>query len=63
MKQNTQKANTLIREKAKEYGLCLWQVADMLNISYDGFIRKLRHELSEEERDFIISVIENGGKQ
>ena len=63
MKQNTQKANTLIREQAKEYGLCLWQVADMLNISYDGFIRKMRHELSEEERDFIISVIENGGKQ
>ena len=57
-----EKANVMIRDKAKEHGLCLWQVADVLGISYDGLIRKLRHELSEDERDFIISAIENGGK-
>lgn len=57
-----EKANTRIREKVKESGLCLWQLADMLGISYDGLIRKLRHELPEEEQGYILSVIEKGGK-
>ena len=42
--------NTDIRSEIKTAGLYLWQIADALGINDGNFSRKLRHELSDEEK-------------
>lgn len=50
--------NIDIREAAANAGVKLWQIADKLGI-YDGnFSRRLRKELSEEEKKKIFSIID-----
>lgn len=49
--------NTDIRTAAKEANLHLWQVAEGLGICDSAFSRKLRHELPEDEKAKIRSVI------
>lgn len=49
--------NQKIRETAKEKGVALWQVADKINISEPTMTRKLRHELSKDETERILSII------
>lgn len=49
--------NTDIRIAAKEANLHLWQVAEGLGICDSAFSRKLRHELPEDEKAKIRSVI------
>lgn len=49
--------NTDIRLKAKENGVPLWKIADKLNISEPTMTRKLRKELSDEEKTKIIGII------
>lgn len=50
--------NIDIREAAARAGVKLWQIADKLGI-YDGnFSRRLRNELSEEEKKKIFSIID-----
>ena len=50
--------NQDIRERAKQAGVKLWQIADELNL-YDGNLsRKLRKELPQEEKNQIYSIIE-----
>ena len=39
-------------------GLKLWQIADALGIADSCFSRKLRHELLEEEKAVILSIID-----
>lgn len=50
-------ANARIREAAKAAGIRLWQVAEKYGISDGNFSRKLRRELSEEERNKILEII------
>lgn len=42
--------NTDIRKYAKTHGVRLWQIADELGISEITMSRKLRYELSEDEK-------------
>ena len=51
------KANNDIRNYAKEKGVLLWEIAEKLNINDGNFSRKLRKELSEDEKDEIIIII------
>lgn len=50
-------ANVEIREAAKRSGVKLWQIAENIGLSDATFSRKLRRELSEDERDRVLSVI------
>ena len=50
--------NNEIRAKAKEKSVKLWQIADALKISEPTITRKLRHELSEEEKQKILALID-----
>ena len=52
------KANMKIREKAKIRGVRLWQIADALNLQESMFSKKLRKELTDEEKDEILAVID-----
>ena len=50
-------ANADIRKAAKEAGVSLWELADYMNISEPTLTRKLRRELSEDEKcDLIIDI-------
>lgn len=42
---------------AKQYGVCLWMVADALGIQDSALSRKLRRELPAEEKEKIFSII------
>lgn len=50
-------ANTDIKEIAKKSNIKLWQIADKLQISDITFSKKLRKELSKEEKEKIKSII------
>lgn len=49
--------NQDIRAEIKTAGLYLWQIADALGINDGNFSRKLRHELSDEEKAKIRAII------
>jgi len=51
--------NVDVRLKAVESGVRLWQVAQALGITDGSFSRKLRTELSDEEKTEIFSVIKS----
>lgn len=51
-------ANVEIREKAKKNGVKLWMVAEALGMADSAFSRKLRHELAANEREQVLSVID-----
>ena len=48
------RANADIREKAKEAGVCLWEVAAACGVNDGNFSRKLRLELPQEEKEKIL---------
>lgn len=50
--------NKDIRLKAERAGVKLWQIAEMLGITDSTFSRKLRKELSAEEKEKIFCIIE-----
>ena len=52
------RANSDVREKAKQAGVCLWQVAAAYGINDGNFTRKLRMELPEEEKQRIFGIID-----
>ena len=52
-------SNKEIRNKAKEKGVKLWEVAEALKIQESGLSRKLRHELPENEKTEILDIIES----
>lgn len=54
--------NIEVREQAKALNVKLWQIADCLGVTDSTFSRKLRKELSAEEKDRIMSVIEELSK-
>ena len=53
------RANLDIIQEAKEAGVKLWQIAERFNggMNDSNFSRKLRHELSPEEKTKIRSII------
>lgn len=51
-------ANLAIREAAIRNDIRLWQVADVLGIWDSSLSRKMRHELPEEETQYILNIIE-----
>lgn len=57
--ENMSNANTDIREKAKANNVLLWQIAEKLNITDATFSRKLRVELSKDEKTKIFSIIDS----
>ena len=56
-------ANEAIKNKAKESGVKLWQVAEKLEIADFNFSRKLRKELPEDERIKIFGIIDDIAKE
>lgn len=57
------KANNDIRNEAKAAGVKLWQIAEKLGIREEKLSRKLRHELPEEEKAQIKSIIKELEKE
>ncbi len=51
------KNNNDIRELAKRNGICLWQIADKLNMRDSNFSRMLRTELPSEKKMKIVKII------
>lgn len=50
--------NKLIRERAQEKDVRLWQIAERVGVTDGNFSRKLRRELPEEERERILRLID-----
>lgn len=50
--------NQEIRQRAKEKGVKLWEIAEKLNINDGNFSRKLRKEFSAEEKARIFNIID-----
>ena len=55
--------NADIREAAKRAGVCLWQIAERLNMNDGNFSRKLRRELSAPEKEHIMEIIHDLAKE
>ena len=55
--------NQEIRQRAKEKGVKLWEIAEKLNINDGNFSRKLRREFSAEEKARIINIIDEIAKE
>lgn len=51
-------ANQDIRELMKENRVYIWEVAQLYGCAESTFIKKLRVELSQEEKDKIIAIID-----
>lgn len=49
--------NQDIRNAVKKAGVCLWQVAERLNMWDSAFSRELRHELTPERKKQVFAVI------
>lgn len=56
-------ANNIIRTRAKETGVKLWQIADKLGINDGNLSRKLRKELPEAEQTKILNIINELAKE
>ena len=55
--------NNEIRQAAKAAGVKLWQVADAVGLNDGNFSRKLRHELPDEEKQKILTIIRQLSKE
>lgn len=51
-------ANEAIREKAKESGVRLWEVAECIGIADSTFCRQMRRELPEARQQLILHAID-----
>lgn len=51
-------ANNEIKARAKQKGVCLWEVADKLGLVDSSFSRKLRRELPPDEKRRINNLID-----
>ena len=56
-------ANEDIRNLAKEKGIPHWRIAEELNTNECSLSRKLRHELSQEDKFLIESIINKLSKE
>ena len=55
--------NKDIRSHAKDRGVMLWEIADALGINDGNFSRKLRRELSDDEKARIFAIIDRVAAQ
>lgn len=55
--------NQAIKNRLKETDVKQWQVADELGISEGNFSRKMRYEVSEEEKQMILEAIDRIAKK
>lgn len=55
--------NKDIREAAKQAGVCLWEIAERLGMNDGNFSRKLRKELSGQEKEKIMEIINEVAKE
>lgn len=55
----TSKANCEVRTAARIAGVMLWQIASLLGVSESTMTRKMRTEMTAEEKDQILAIIEN----
>lgn len=55
--------NLDIRQAIKSSGLKQYEVAKLLNISEFTFVRHLRYELSQEDKDRILKIIKENVKE
>mgnify|MGYP000658260615 CR=1 FL=1 len=55
---NFVRLNDDIRQAAQSAGVRLWQIAEKLGLSDGNFSRRLRRELSDEEKAKIMGIIE-----
>lgn len=51
-------ANQDLRNAARDAGVPLWAIADVLHISEPTMTRKLRRELPEKEKQQLLEIIE-----
>lgn len=54
--------NMEIRIAAKSAGVCLWQVAEACGVNDGNFSRKLRKELTEDEKKKLLAIIDRLAK-
>ena len=52
------KSNIPVRDAAEKRNMFLWQVANLMGISYSGFMQKMRTEWTQEEQERVIDLIE-----
>lgn len=50
-------ANCDVRQAAASAGVKLWQIADVLGIADCNFSRKLRKELTQDEKEKVLAII------
>ena len=50
-------ANDILKRFARDNKVPLWRIADVLGIHEVTLVRRLRHELSDEDRFLIESII------
>ena len=50
-------ANEKIRTAARESGVALWEIGDVLKVSEATITRKLRRELSQSEQEEFLEII------
>lgn len=55
--------NLDVRSAAASAGVKLWQIAEGLGVNDGNFSRRLRRELSADEKEKIFRIIENLSKQ
>lgn len=55
--------NAEIRAAASASGVKLWEIAQRLGMNDGNFSRKLRNELSDGERERVLSIIETIAKE
>lgn len=55
--------NERIRKAAKSAGVRHWQIAEALEMTEGTFCRLLRHELSAEEKQKIMEIIQKLSKE
>lgn len=52
------KKNLDVREKARQSNVYLYEIAEMMGVSEQTFIRRLRHELPNEQKNDVYTAIE-----
>jgi hypothetical protein len=57
------KCNVQVREEADRAGLYLWEVASLMNLSYSGFMQRMRSEWTPEEQQAVIKLIRERTKK
>ena len=55
--------NKKIREAAAAAGVRLWEIAECYGVNDGNFSRKLRRELPDDEREHVLSIIDEIAKE